>query len=157
MLQNNQPRRNFRSFRAAVTCVKRPEGAKQGGISRELIYRAIVERHVDNHTGLPLSAKACPLGHVGSWQGGSRRPKHALRPPGAGACQSGREPMRVALDESTQNRASRPAEIRPAQGIAPVSAAGSNAMRLKFEIQPTASPTPEKERSAKLVDPGFGR
>ena len=28
---------------------------------------------------------------------------------------------------------------------------------LKFEIQPAASPTSEKERAAKLVDPGFGR
>ncbi|MGH6703519.1 MAG: branched chain amino acid aminotransferase, partial [Bradyrhizobium sp.] len=31
------------------------------------------------------------------------------------------------------------------------------ATRLKFEIQPAASPTPEKERAARLVDPGFGR
>ena len=30
-------------------------------------------------------------------------------------------------------------------------------MSLKFEIQPAASPTPEKERAAKLADPGFGR
>src|SRR3981081_1360847 len=26
-----------------------------------------------------------------------------------------------------------------------------------FEIQPATNPTPEKERAAKLVDPGFGR
>ena len=30
-------------------------------------------------------------------------------------------------------------------------------MSLNFEIQPAANPTPEKERSAKLADPGFGR
>ena len=30
-------------------------------------------------------------------------------------------------------------------------------MSLKFEIQPAANPTPEKDRAAKLVDPGFGR
>ena len=30
-------------------------------------------------------------------------------------------------------------------------------MSLKFEIQPAANPTSEKERAAKLVDPGFGR
>ena len=30
-------------------------------------------------------------------------------------------------------------------------------MSLKFEIQPAANPTPEKERTAKLADPGFGR
>jgi branched-chain amino acid aminotransferase len=30
-------------------------------------------------------------------------------------------------------------------------------MKLKFEIQPTAKPTPDKDRAARLVDPGFGR
>ena len=30
-------------------------------------------------------------------------------------------------------------------------------MNLKFEIRPTAKPTPDKDRAAKLVDPGFGR
>ena len=30
-------------------------------------------------------------------------------------------------------------------------------MNLKFEIQPTTSPTPEQERAAKLENPGFGR
>ncbi|HEV7408070.1 MAG TPA: branched chain amino acid aminotransferase, partial [Bradyrhizobium sp.] len=30
-------------------------------------------------------------------------------------------------------------------------------MSLKFEIQPAATPTSEKERAARLVDPGFGR
>jgi branched-chain amino acid aminotransferase len=30
-------------------------------------------------------------------------------------------------------------------------------MNLKFEIQPTAKPTPDMDRAAKLVDPGFGR
>src|SRR5580765_5239315 len=41
--------------------------------------------------------------------------------------------------------------------IAPVPAAGSTAMSLKFEILPATNPTSEKERAAKLVDPGFGR
>jgi branched-chain amino acid aminotransferase len=41
--------------------------------------------------------------------------------------------------------------------IAPVPAAGSTGTSLKFEIQPTTNPTSEKERAAKLVDPGFGR
>ena len=31
------------------------------------------------------------------------------------------------------------------------------AMVLEFETQPAANPTSEKERTAKLVDPGFGR
>jgi branched-chain amino acid aminotransferase len=30
-------------------------------------------------------------------------------------------------------------------------------MSLKFEIQPTPNPTSEKDRAAKLVDPGFGQ
>jgi branched-chain amino acid aminotransferase len=30
-------------------------------------------------------------------------------------------------------------------------------MSLKFDIQPTANPTSEQERTARLVDPGFGR
>jgi branched-chain amino acid aminotransferase len=33
----------------------------------------------------------------------------------------------------------------------------STGLSLKFEIQPAANPTSEKERAAKLVDPGFGR
>jgi len=30
-------------------------------------------------------------------------------------------------------------------------------MSLKFEIRPATNPTPEKDRAARLVDPGFGR
>src|SRR5947207_4794764 len=41
--------------------------------------------------------------------------------------------------------------------IAPVPTAGSKATSLKFEIQPATNPTSEKERAARLVDPGFGR
>src|SRR6266436_278864 len=46
---------------------------------------------------------------------------------------------------------------RPAPEIAPVPTAGSNGMSLKFEIEPAPNPTSEKERVARLVDPGFGR
>jgi branched-chain amino acid aminotransferase len=46
---------------------------------------------------------------------------------------------------------------RPAAEIAPAPAAGSKAMSLKFEIRPATNPRSEKERTAKLVDPGFGR
>jgi branched-chain amino acid aminotransferase len=35
--------------------------------------------------------------------------------------------------------------------------AGSKEKSLKFEIQPATNPTSEKERAARLVDPGFGR
>src|ERR1700688_3843065 len=45
----------------------------------------------------------------------------------------------------------------PAAEIAPAATAGSKAMTLKFEIHPRTNPTPEKERAARLVDPGFGR
>ena len=51
--------------------------------------------------------------------------------------------MAVALENSAQNRAGKPAP-------------GSKA-DLTFEIRPTAHPTSEKDRAAKLVDPGFGR
>jgi branched-chain amino acid aminotransferase len=46
---------------------------------------------------------------------------------------------------------------KAAPDIAPVPTAGSQAMSLTFDIQPAANPTSEKERAARLVDPGFGR
>src|SRR5260221_6347620 len=46
---------------------------------------------------------------------------------------------------------------KPAPEIAPVPTAGSRGMSLKFEIQPATNPTSEKDRAAKLADPGFGR
>src|SRR5258705_150 len=45
----------------------------------------------------------------------------------------------------------------PAPEIAPVPTAGSRGMSLKLEIQPATNPTSEKERAARLADPGFGR
>jgi len=59
MLQNYQPRRNFRSFRP-WRHPRQPEKASNGGLGREFDYRAIVERHFGKHTGLRHSAKACP-------------------------------------------------------------------------------------------------
>ena len=61
--------------------------------------------------------------------------------------------MGVSFDKSAQQAR----RDRPAPGIEPVPTAGSKGMSLKFEIQPAANPTSEKERAAKLVDPGFGR
>jgi hypothetical protein len=58
MLQNGQPRRNFKSFRPRQS-LKRPAKASDGGVDRKLDYRAIVERHFGKHTGLQHSAKAC--------------------------------------------------------------------------------------------------
>ena len=65
--------------------------------------------------------------------------------------------MGISFDQSARNRASGPAEVSPAPDIAPAPAAGGKAMSLKFEILPATSPTPEKERAARLADPGFGR
>src|SRR6202790_860351 len=63
--------------------------------------------------------------------------------------------MGVSLDIPTSGQQAR--SDRPAPEIAPAPSAGSKAMTLKFEIRPAASPVPEKERAARLVDPGFGR
>ena len=60
--------------------------------------------------------------------------------------------MGVSLDKSAQAR-----KDRPALDIAPVPTAGSKHMNMKFDIQPAANPTSDKERAARLVDPGFGR
>jgi branched-chain amino acid aminotransferase len=57
--------------------------------------------------------------------------------------------MAVSLDNSARNRASTPADVRPE----PVSAGAG----LAFDIRPSASPTSEADRTAKLKDPGFGR
>jgi branched-chain amino acid aminotransferase len=59
--------------------------------------------------------------------------------------------MGVALDRSVQNRISSPGEAKSA------SPAENKIMSQKFEIHPIANPTPEKERAARLADPGFGR
>src|ERR1700739_1275714 len=48
-------------------------------------------------------------------------------------------------------------EDRAALERATVQAAGSKETSLPFEIQPAASPVSDKDRAAKLVDPGFGR
>ena len=49
--------------------------------------------------------------------------------------------MGVSLEQARRDR--------PAPEIAPVPKAGTG---LKFEIRPTANPTPEKERAARLVE-----
>jgi branched-chain amino acid aminotransferase len=63
--------------------------------------------------------------------------------------------------ETSENRASRPDRTRRRQKLRRLqqrkSKAGAEKMTLKFEIQPATNPTPEKERAARLVDPGFGR
>src|ERR1700675_4905863 len=63
--------------------------------------------------------------------------------------------MGVSVDSPTSGQQAR--RDGPAPEIAPVPTAGSEAMSLKFEIQPATNPVPEKERVARLVDPGFGR
>ncbi|HJZ22340.1 MAG TPA: branched chain amino acid aminotransferase, partial [Bradyrhizobium sp.] len=59
--------------------------------------------------------------------------------------------MGVSLDTSAQQAR----RDRPVADVAPAPGAASKG--LKFEIQPAANPTSEKDRVAKLTDPGFGR
>ena len=56
--------------------------------------------------------------------------------------------MAVAADKIDDVRSKSGQQARPA---------GAPTAALKFDIQPTANPTSEKDRAAKLVDPGFGR
>src|SRR5215213_1830585 len=147
MLQNNPPRRNIRSFRLRWR-FKGSEEAGSAGWGREFVHRAIVERHLRKHTGLPPSTKACPEGCAGMETG-----RKALRQ----RRQSRREPMGVSFDKICAKSGQQAPTDRPAPEIAPVSTAGSKGMSLKFEIQPATNPTSEKERAARLVDPGFGR
>ena len=65
--------------------------------------------------------------------------------------------MSVSFDKAARDRARSPGEDRPAPAIAPGPKAESEAMNLRFEIHPATNPTPEKERTARLMDPGFGR
>ena len=59
------------------------------------------------------------------------------------------------LPSDVQAREELKHDVRPVNAGIP--AARGKETDLKFEIHPTASPTSEKERAAKLVDPGFGR
>ena len=65
--------------------------------------------------------------------------------------------MSVSFDKAARDRARSPGEDRPAPAIAPGPKVESEAMNLRFEIHPATNPTPEKERTARLMDPGFGR
>jgi branched-chain amino acid aminotransferase len=65
--------------------------------------------------------------------------------------------MAVASDKSARNRATRPGDVRPSPEIASVPTAGSKGMSLKFEIKPATNPTSDKDRTERLVNPGFGR
>src|SRR5579864_1977472 len=56
--------------------------------------------------------------------------------------------MAVAADKIDDVRSKSGQQARPA---------GTSMAALKFDILPAANPTSEKDRSAKLVDPGFGR
>jgi branched-chain amino acid aminotransferase len=65
--------------------------------------------------------------------------------------------MEVTFDKLARSRDGGLAEVRSAPEIAPVSTAEGKTMSLTFDIQPATHPTPEKERAAKLANPGFGR
>ena len=64
--------------------------------------------------------------------------------------------MGVSFDRSARHPGSM-REVTTAPETASVPTAGSKAMSLEFEIRPATNPTSDKERAAKLVDPGFGR
>src|SRR6202049_2450350 len=112
-------------------------------------FHAIVERHFGKHTGLPPSAKACPGDHAGMETACKRvvKARRNQRREAREQRQSGRRPMGISFDKARR--------ARPAPEIAPVPTAGSKGMSLKFEIQPATNPTSEKERAARLVDPGL--
>src|SRR5271168_4146989 len=92
MLQNSQSQRNNRSFRAAVTFSTGLARPHLAAISRELIYRTIVERHIGKHTGLRYPAKACPAGRAAVVSGReaavAKGPGEQNSASGAQACRS---------------------------------------------------------------------
>ena len=104
MLQNCQPRRNFKSFRRGE--FQAAGKASDGGNGREADHRAIVERHIGKHTGLRHSTKACPDGDAGDgnqrqgwWWRGPDLSNGATAPGARSARRSGREPMGVSFDK----------------------------------------------------------
>jgi branched-chain amino acid aminotransferase len=80
---------------------------------------------------------------------GSQASNHERRRFDADGVNPGEKSMAVSLEQARKDR--------PAPQIASGPGAGSNRTAGKFEIRPSASPASEKERAAKLVDPGFGR
>src|SRR3569833_3234618 len=136
MLQNDRPGRNFRSSRIGVV-------SKQGGRRKpdrrrrpDQIYRAIVERHFGK-TYWTSAFRKC-MSSATCW------------PRETGRNKAGGGPAKT-------NGASRAPEGQAGARTAPLSAAGGKDMSMTFDIQPASNPTPEKDRVAKLVGPGFGR
>src|SRR5207247_1375615 len=98
MLQNCQPRRNFKSFRPWRR-FRQPEKASDGSNGCEVDDVANVERHFGKHTGLRHSAKArpedAPATETSSKAGGGDVRTNQARP----ASNSGREAMGVSFDK----------------------------------------------------------
>src|SRR6266851_6390678 len=160
MLQNCHPRRNIKSFHSAATAAGESQGWRQGprfclplrlssGISANILDFRIPQKHVWGRVTSKPAARLAVV-EAQAYPTAPRRKAREQR-------QSRRKPMGVSFDKSARNRAGSPGEVRPAPEIAPVPTAGSKGMSLKFEIQPATNPTSEKERAARLVDPGFGR
>jgi branched-chain amino acid aminotransferase len=61
--------------------------------------------------------------------------------------------MGISLDKSARQAR----RDTPSPDVAPAPTTEGKEAGLKFEIQPAADPMSEKERTARLVDPGFGR
>src|SRR5437588_6400155 len=134
MLQNCRPRRNFRSFRRGDVSSSRKKPAMAATAANLTTVRL--------STG--ISANILDFGIP---------QKHVVAD--MTAMEAGRKAG--SSGEVQTNQASRTGSDGPRPKIAPVRTAGSKRMSLKFEIQPAANPTSEKDRTAKLVDPGFGR
>src|ERR1700733_7147746 len=118
MLQNGRLRRNNKSFRRGRDAVSGSTGP--GSKAFGYVDRTTVGRHSGKHTGLPRPTKACPCDAPGGGLG---------RKAGGVKVQSQASPKEAA----GRQRRSR--------------IAGNEEMSLKFEIQPAANPTPEKERA----------
>ena len=101
------------------------------------IYRAIVERHFGKTYWTSafrksMSSEDMLATETGRNKAGGGPARNHIKPAGSASGQAARE-------------------------SAPPPAAGGKDMSMKFDIQPASNPTPEKDRVAKLVDPGFGR
>jgi branched-chain amino acid aminotransferase len=107
------------------------------GISANILDFGIPQKHV-----LPVRMAA----RVGA--GSPKRVKRAAALPRIAPIRE--RAMGISLDTAARNRPDTAGEA-----VAP--GVESSGGALKFEIQPASNPTSEKDRAAKLVDPGFGR
>src|ERR1700738_4647830 len=129
------------------------------GISANILDFGTPQKHVVCDLLAMETGSKAGVGEVQTYSTAprSRQPRRKARV----SRQSGREPMAVSLEKTDGVILSKSGQQARRDGqapeIAPVPTAESKGMSLKFEIQPATSPTSEKERAAKLEDPGVGR